>query len=55
MKGLSFKKDGMVISTPPQLRVENLDDIPSPYTIGLFDDILKEEPNAKMVDGNGDR
>lgn len=47
VKGLSFKKDGIVISTPPQLRVENLDDIPSPYTIGLFDDILKEEPNAK--------
>lgn len=37
INGLSFYRDGELVSTPGQPRISNLDDIPSPFLNGIFD------------------
>jgi radical SAM superfamily enzyme YgiQ (UPF0313 family) len=37
VKGLSYYRQGRLMVTPPQARIEDLDDIPSPYLEGYFD------------------
>lgn len=37
VKGLSFYRDGKLITTEAQPRVQSLDDVPSPYLNGIFD------------------
>lgn len=36
VRGLSFFRDGKLITTPDQARIKNLDDIPSPYLTGII-------------------
>ncbi|WP_437677692.1 cobalamin-dependent protein [Sorangium sp. So ce131] len=36
VKGLSFFRDGLLITTPEQERIQNLNEIPSPYLEGYF-------------------
>ena len=43
VNGLSFYRDGELISTPKQERVHDLDQVPSPYLTGLL------EPEGKYV------
>jgi radical SAM superfamily enzyme YgiQ (UPF0313 family) len=38
--GIAYNCDGQLIRTTPPVRVENLDDIPSPYLTGLFDNLV---------------
>ncbi|MEM7200894.1 MAG: radical SAM protein [Planctomycetota bacterium] len=37
VKGLSFYRDGELITTEPEERIRSLDEIPSPFLAGLFD------------------
>lgn len=37
VQGLSFYRDGELVTTTKQPRISNLDDIPSPYLTGVFD------------------
>lgn len=36
--GLSFYRDGELVTTPKQTRIKTLDDVPSPFLTGVFDD-----------------
>jgi len=37
VKGLSFYRDGQIVTTAPEDRIRDLDEIPSPFLDGLFD------------------
>ncbi len=37
IRGIFYREDGRVIATPPQAMIERLDDIPSPYLLGILD------------------
>ncbi|WP_405590548.1 cobalamin-dependent protein [Streptomyces sp. NBC_01190] len=37
VNGLSFYRDGQLVTTPKQPRISNLDDVPSPFLTGVFD------------------
>ncbi|WP_239404779.1 cobalamin-dependent protein [Frankia sp. Cj3] len=37
VNGLSFYRDGELVTTPKQPRISSLDDIPSPFLTGIFD------------------
>tara|TARA_Y100000114_G_C11760236_1_gene329133 strand:- start:332 stop:2197 length:1866 start_codon:yes stop_codon:yes gene_type:complete len=37
------------LKTSPAKRIANLDDVPSPYTSGLFDDLVTKYKNTKIV------
>ena len=37
VKGLTFYNEGNLTTTEPQPRLKSLDEIPSPYTTGVFD------------------
>ncbi|MGV9245444.1 cobalamin-dependent protein [Streptomyces sp. NPDC003710] len=37
VSGLSFYRDGELVTTPKQPRISDLDDIPSPFLTGIFD------------------
>lgn len=37
VKGLSFFRDGELITTEPEQRIQDLDSVPSPYLAGYFD------------------
>lgn len=39
VRGLSFYRDGTLVTTEREDRTHELDEIPSPYQLGLFDDI----------------
>lgn len=49
VRGLSFYRDGQLITTPQEDRIRDLDEIPSPYLTGLIDprqwDVLLLETN----------
>ena len=42
--GLSYLKNGQFHYQPPRPRRRNLDDLPSPYLSGLFDDFMQQHP-----------
>ena len=42
--GLLLNKHGQSVDTGPSPRVENLEDLPSPYLTGFFDDIIENNP-----------
>ncbi len=42
VKGLSFYRDGELVTTEPQKKMRCVDDIPSPYLTGVFDDLVIE-------------
>ncbi len=37
VRGISFYRDGKLITTEPEVRIDSLDEIPSPYLSGVFD------------------
>lgn len=45
IKGLVINYNGKSINTGFAERINNLDDVPSPYLNGLFDDIIKNNPD----------
>ena len=45
IKGLLVNDNGKTINTGPATRIDNLDDIPSPYLTGIFDELIKENPD----------
>jgi len=40
--GIAYNQNEILIRTTPPVRVENLDDIPSPYLSGLFDNLVTQ-------------
>ncbi len=36
-RGIFYREDGRIITSPPQVMIEKLDDIPSPYLLGILD------------------
>lgn len=48
VRGLSFYKDGELITTPAQERIASLDEIPSPFLNDLFDDFYQ----AAVIESN---
>jgi len=47
VKGLIINDNGDTIDTGPPERIQNLDEVPSPYLIGLFDDLINQYPNVE--------
>jgi len=45
--GLLLNKNGQAIDTGTAIRIDNLDQLPSPYLTGVFDQLLQEHPNIK--------
>ena len=48
INNISYKKDD-VIYTTPEAAPENLEGFPSPYTEGIFEDILKQENHSSLL------
>lgn len=46
LKGILYNNMGETIDTGPADRIQNLDVIPSPYTSGIFDKIIEENPEV---------
>jgi radical SAM superfamily enzyme YgiQ (UPF0313 family) len=46
IKGLLVNENGKTINTGVSSRIENLDEIPSPYLTGIFDDLIAANPGA---------
>ena len=45
--GISYRNErGEVIHTTSEGRIQNLDELPSPYLAGVFDDLIAENPGA---------
>jgi tRNA A37 methylthiotransferase MiaB len=47
LPGLLINKSGTPFDTGDAKRIESLDEIPSPYLIGMFDKIIKENPDIE--------
>lgn len=45
--GLLINHDGSLIDTGDAIRIDDLDDIPSPYLTGIFDSLLDTNPNIE--------
>lgn len=45
--GILVNRDLQVFDTGTAVRIQNLDDIPSPYINGVFDDLIKDNPNVE--------
>lgn len=45
--GLLVNVNGNTVDTGPSMRINELDDIPSPYLIGIFDDLIKKHPEVR--------
>lgn len=54
IKGISYNRNGWT-KNPPKERIFDLEELPSPYTTGLFDDMITEElvPNMVMETDRG--
>ena len=50
--GLAFRIGDRVVRTPDRPRIENLDDIPSPYLTGLFDSFGAASIQAAVIETN---
>lgn len=48
MGGIGYLEGGKLKTFPSQ-RISNLDDIPSPYSLGLFDDLVKKYAGTRIV------
>jgi radical SAM superfamily enzyme YgiQ (UPF0313 family)/very-short-patch-repair endonuclease len=47
LPGILINKKGQPVDTGDAKRIESLDDIPSPYLIGLYDQIIEENPDIE--------
>ena len=47
--GVSFLKSGKMINNPGLPRLRNFEGCPSPYTSGVFEKLMKENPNEKWI------
>lgn len=47
VSGLIINRQGKTVDTGAPSRIKNLDEIPSPYLIGIFDQLLKEHPEIE--------
>ena len=47
--GIAFRKNGVPYRTTSAVRVDNLNDIPSPYLLGLFDNIVTKAKDHKVI------
>jgi radical SAM superfamily enzyme YgiQ (UPF0313 family) len=47
VKGLLINDNGKIVDTGPGIRIENLDEIPSPYLTGVFDELMKKYPEIR--------
>lgn len=47
--GISYAKDGSVYQIPKGPRIKDLNTIPSPYLCGLFDQIMKDNPDTQWI------
>lgn len=47
--GLLINQQGHAIDTGENIRIENLDSVPSPYLTGVFDKIVKQNPNVNWT------
>jgi putative methyltransferase len=47
VRGLLINDNGKTIDTGPGIRIENLDEIPSPYLTGVFDELMKKYPEIR--------
>jgi radical SAM superfamily enzyme YgiQ (UPF0313 family) len=45
VKGVVLLRDGKEIVNPPAERIQDVDALPSPYLVGVFDRILKDYPH----------
>ena len=44
--GLLINRDGAAIDTGPSERINNLEEVPSPYLTGIFDQIIADNPDV---------
>lgn len=49
VQGLLINRNGTVVDTGNATRIDDLDQIPSPYTTGFFDRLVKENPTVEWA------
>jgi len=49
ISGLLLNRSGKTVDTGAAVRITDLDDIPSPYLSGLFDDLIAENPDVQFT------
>ena len=49
IEGVSYLKNGEFIYHPPGKRLENMEEIPSPFLSGAFDELIAANPNEKWI------
>ena len=47
ISGILINENGVAYDTGKSLRIDNLDDIPSPYLTGMFDELMKRYPDVR--------
>lgn len=47
VRGILINDKGKTLDTGPGIRIENLDEIPSPYLTGVFDELMKKHPEVR--------
>lgn len=52
VQGLAFRVGDRIVRTPDRPRIENLDEIPSPYLTGLFDSFGAAATQAAVIETN---
>jgi radical SAM superfamily enzyme YgiQ (UPF0313 family) len=50
LKGVSYiSADGAFVRTPPAERLRDLEDVPSPFLTGIFDDLIRDNPKEEWI------
>jgi radical SAM superfamily enzyme YgiQ (UPF0313 family) len=50
MRGVSYiAPDGRYVSTPPVERMRDLEELPSPFLNGTFDDLIRDNPDEQWI------
>lgn len=50
LRGISFiGPDGAFVSTPPVERLRDLEDLPSPFLSGIFDELIADNPQEEWI------
>ena len=46
ISGLIYNNQGQLVDTGPAKRIDNLEDVPSPYLTGIFDQLIADNPDV---------
>lgn len=49
IKGISYARRGVVVRNPPRPRFRDLDEVPSPFLTGAFDELMRANPDEHWI------